>query len=194
VDIVAHGLWAAAGVTWAARRWPITRRAASGAVALAVMPDLPQYLPLVAWWLFGAGRWGALRDYAVALPGHEPALPAAVALLSHHLHCAAHSALVAGAASALVWPAIRAARWPLLGWWSHIAIDAFSHSADFYPVPLLYPLSYRGLDGIAWNKPAFMVFNYAALALVWLALSRSACAASRGQRDRRASIDAASNR
>lgn len=53
---------------------------------------------------------------------------------------------------------------PLLGWWSHIVIDVFTHSADFYPSPVFYPLTYWGFDGLAWNTPWFMVVNYLALA------------------------------
>ena len=62
---------------------------------------------------------------------------------------------------------------PLLGWWSHIVIDVFTHSAEFYPSPVLYPFTQRGFDGIAWNTPAFMAANYLALALAaaWLWLT-----------------------
>jgi hypothetical protein len=63
-----------------------------------------------------------------------------------------------------------AAGWwlPLLGWWSHIVIDVFTHSADFYPSPVLYPFTYRGFDGVSWNRPDFQVMNYGALVAVTL--------------------------
>ena len=63
---------------------------------------------------------------------------------------------------------------PLLGWWSHIVIDVFTHSADYYAVPVLYPFTERGFDGIAWTTPWLMVANYLALAAVgaWLLTSR----------------------
>jgi membrane-bound metal-dependent hydrolase YbcI (DUF457 family) len=51
-----------------------------------------------------------------------------------------------------------------IGWWSHIVIDVFTHSAEFYPVPLLYPLAYSGFDGLAWNTPWFMALTYPAIA------------------------------
>jgi hypothetical protein len=28
---------------------------------------------------------------------------------------------------------------------------------------VLYPFTYRGFDGMAWNEPRFMVWNYLAL-------------------------------
>ncbi len=49
---------------------------------------------------------------------------------------------------------------PLLGWWSHVLIDVFTHSADFYPSPVFYPVTYWGFDGVAWNTPWFMIINY----------------------------------
>jgi hypothetical protein len=87
-----------------------------------------------------------------------------VALLTRHLHCTLHSAVIAAAVTALVWARTKILWLPLLGWWSHIVIDVFTHSADFYPSPVLYPFTQRGFDGLAWNTPAFMAANYLALA------------------------------
>ena len=84
-----------------------------------------------------------------------------------------HGAPVAALVTAVLWAARRAFWIPLLGWWSHIVIDVFSHSADYYPVPVLYPFTERGFDGIAWNTPWFMVLNYALLALAGLWLWRT---------------------
>jgi membrane-bound metal-dependent hydrolase YbcI (DUF457 family) len=82
--------------------------------------------------------------------------------------------VVAGAATLALALAVRARRrrfWiPLLGWWSHIAIDVFTHSAAYYPAPVLYPFSQRGFDGLAWNTPWFLGLNYVVLAAVSLAL------------------------
>ena len=109
----------------------------------------------------------------MAVPGQEPWLPPWVQLGSHHLHCLMHSAPVAGLVTLIVW-AVRRAFWiPLIGWWLHIVIDVFTHSADYYAVPVLYPITMRGFDGEAWNTPWFMALNYLGLAAVWLWLWRS---------------------
>ena len=174
MDVVAHGLWAGVGVALLARRLSISPATAATTIGLAVLPDLLQMLPVIGWWWFGPGTAADARAFAVALPGHEPTLPAAVRLVSHHLHCSAHSALVAGVVTLLVWR-WRGSLWvPLLGWWSHILIDVPTHSADYYASPVLYPITQRGFDGIAWNTPWFMVLNYAALCIagLWL-LARS---------------------
>jgi len=170
MDILAHGLWVGIGVTWARRHWPVPHKAAAATVGLAVAPDLVQLAPLLTAALFGNEGVRLLSAYATALPGLEPALPPLVAMWTHHLHCIMHSAIVAAALTAIVW-AWRKALWvPLLGWWSHIVIDVFSHSADFYPSPVLYPITQRGFDGVAWNTPEFLITNYAAIALAVAAL------------------------
>ena len=174
MDIVAHTLWAAAGATVIHRRRPLTRSTVLVTLVLAALPDVIHLLPIASWWLFADGTFGALWGYAVAVPGQEPGLPPLVGLLSHHLHCVMHSAPIAGLVTLALW-AVRRTLWlPLLGWWSHIVIDVFTHSADYYPVPVLYPFTQRGFDGIAWITPWFMALNYTALAAVaiWLLMSK----------------------
>jgi hypothetical protein len=170
MDILAHALWAGAGVALIHRRRPIAPRTAVATIALAAMPDVGHMLPMLGWSLMGDGSLAQLWLYAIASPGQEPVVPPMVAMLSHHLHCTLHSAIVAGLATLLLWLALRSLWVPLLGWWSHIVIDIFTHSADFYPVSVLYPITQRGFDGIAWNTPWFMVLNYVALACtgLWL--------------------------
>jgi hypothetical protein len=166
MDTFAHALWAGIGITAASRRVPIPRCVALATVGMAVLPDLAHLLPLVA----SGGGLQTLVDYTLARPGTEPVLAPWVAMLAHHLHCILHSAVIAGVATLLV---LRWGRWllaPLLGWWSHIVIDVFTHSADFYPVPVLYPFTQRGFDGLAWNTPGFQVVNYSAIAVVLLVL------------------------
>jgi hypothetical protein len=168
MDIFAHALWAGAGISLVHRRWPVKPATAAAAVVLAALPDIPHLLPLLVWSIFGEGTFAALGGYAIAVPGQEPSMLPIVALLSHHLHCVMHSAIVAGAVTLLLW-AVRRSLWvPLLGWWSHIVIDIFTHSANYYPSPVFYPITQRGLDGIAWNTPWFMALNYAVLIFTWL--------------------------
>ena len=174
MDIVAHTLWAAAGATVLHRRQRLSRPAVIATLVLAALPDLIHLLPIAGWWLIGDGSFAALYAYAVAVPGQEPGLPPLVQLGSHHLHCVMHSAPVAALATGAVWVARRPFWIPLLGWWSHIVTDVFTHSADYYAVPVLYPFTDRGFDGIAWTTPWFMALNYLALVAVgvWLLAGR----------------------
>ncbi len=170
MDIVAHTLWAAAGATLIHRRRPLSRQTVITTLVLAALPDVLHLLPIAGWWIFADGSFAALRGSAVAIPGQEPGLPPMVQLLSYHLHCVMHSAPIAGFVTLMAWVARRAFWIPLLGWWSHIVIDVFTHSADYYAVPVLYPFTERGFDGIAWITPWFMALNYLALAAAGVSL------------------------
>ena len=97
MDIVAHTLWAAAGVTVLHRRRPLSRRTVVATLVLAALPDVLHLLPIAGWWLFADGSFAALRGYAVAVPGQEPGLPPWSSCWSHHLHCVMHSAPIAAA-------------------------------------------------------------------------------------------------
>ncbi len=178
MDIVAHTLWAAVGATVLHRLRPLPRPTAIATLVLAAVPDVLHLLPLAGWWLFADGSFAALRGYSLAIPGQEPPLPPLVQAWSHHLHCVMHSAPIAALVTGILW-AVRRTFWiPLFGWWSHIVIDVFTHSADYYAVPVLYPFSSRGFDGVAWISPWFMVLNYAALTAlsVWLFRGRKRAA------------------
>ncbi len=174
MDIVAHGLWAGAAVVALAPRRRPTRGVLGATVALGVLPDLVHMLPVVAWAIATRDASSAWQ-YAIATPGHGPAMPDLVQLLAHHLHCLLHSAVVAALVTVVVAWRWQRFWWPLLGWWLHIVIDVFTHSADFYPSPVFYPLTYWGFDGVAWNQPVFQLANYLALAGAcgWLWVSRS---------------------
>lgn len=170
MDIAAHGLWAGIGVALLAQRRVIPLRTALAAVALAMAPDLAQLLPLIVVAMFSSGGWTTLAAYSSALPGMEPTMPPLVALLTHHLHCILHSAVIAASVTLACWVFTRTLWLPLLGWWSHIMIDVFTHSKDFYPAPIFYPFTQWGFDGLAWNTPWFLIANHViiALVIVWL--------------------------
>ncbi len=174
MDIAAHALWAGAGVLIARGQMPslkITPLTVALTMVLAALPDVIHLLPLSGWWAFGSGTAADLYAYATASPGQEPPMPPWVRHFAHHLHCIMHSAITTAAGSLLLWLALRTLWIPLLGWWSHVVIDVFTHSAAFYPSPVLYPFTQQGFDGIAWNTPWFMLLNYSLLAAVWAHLT-----------------------
>ena len=173
MDILAHGLWTLAGGEVLRRRGLLTHRQLVAGATLAVAPDLLHMVPVLAGVLAGQVTAAELQAYATANPGEEPLLPAWVNALAHHSHCFMHSAVIAALASLLAWWLRPMWLYPLLGSWLHIATDVPTHSADYYAVPVLYPFTYRGLDGFAWTTPWFIALNYAALAAVGLWLYRT---------------------
>lgn len=173
MDTLSHALWVGAGAAVAHRAKLIDNRTIGAIVALAALPDVIHLAPIVAWALFGEGSFAVLYLYAIALPGQEPVMPAIVELLAHHFHCIMHSAIVASGVTLIALLAWRALWIPLLGWWSHIVMDVFTHSADYYPSPVLYPFTDRGFDGLAWNRPTYLALNYAFLVGIYFWLFRT---------------------
>jgi amino acid transporter len=60
--------------------------------------------------------------------------------------------------------------WIILGWPLHILADIPTHSYSFYPTPFLWPLVNVKFDGFSWGSGHFTLYNYLALALVYLGL------------------------
>ena len=173
-------MWAGIGVAVAARRWKISPGTAVATVAMPALPDLAQLLPLQGGALFEKDGVAVLSTYATASPRHRvtgggPCAVAADRASTHRLHCVMHRAVIAAAITLLVWACTTSLWIPRLGWWSHIVINVFTHSADFYPVPVLYPITDKGFDGLAWITRWFVVANDAALAVTvaFLRLTRS---------------------
>lgn len=175
MDVVAHTLWTGVAVVALHPRARITVPAIAAALSMAALPDVVQLLPIALWWLLGSGTWAALVAYAVAVPGQEPSVPSVVQLASHHLHCVMHSVPIVAFVSLCLWSTMRRVWAPLAAWWLHIVIDLFTHSSEYYAVPVLYPFTDRGFDGVAWNTPWFMALNYLALGAsgIWLAVRRA---------------------
>ena len=172
LDVIAHALWAgAAGWVLRRRRGPrISGRMVGAVVGLAVAPDVVPMLPVVAEGFSEPAPLQYLLAHIAARPGSEPSMSPLLHALSHHLHCALHSVVIAAVVTAMVWR-WRAAWLPvLLGWWLHIALDVPTHSDDYYPVPVFYPFTYWGVDGVAWNTPWMLAANYLALAVAYASL------------------------
>jgi hypothetical protein len=176
MDIFAHMLWTGARTVPGRQHVPIARRTVAATIVLAALPDVLQFVPVLGWIVFGAGSWHALAALATALPDRSPrcrppprchASPA-LPRPQRHLRRRADRA---------IWIATGSLWIPLLGWWSHILIDVLTHSADFYPAPVLYPFTYRGFDGLAWNTPWFLALNYAALGAFYIWAIRTRVAA-----------------
>jgi hypothetical protein len=68
-----------------------------------------------------------------------------------------------------VWLIMRKFPLILLAWGIHIISDVFTHSPEYFPTPVVWPVSdWKYLYGVSWGAPTFMIINYSALAVVYL--------------------------
>ena len=168
MDILAHALWTgAAGLGMRRRGITVSRRTMAAMVGVSLLPDVLPLVPVLAASVSQPEPFAFLREWVMAKPGTEPSMPPLLAALSHHLHCTMHSIVVLAAVTALAAWRWRAALLPLAALWLHVLIDIPTHSSEYYPVTILYPLSNSAFDGVAWTEPWLIAANYAVLAAVY---------------------------
>ena len=59
-----------------------------------------------------------------------------------------------------------------LPWYSNILLDIPTHTLQFFPTPVFYPLSDFGVDGTRWSDPVILVPNVILLAGLWFYVKR----------------------
>ncbi len=161
MDIVAHGLWAAAGAITVSRA-TTTRIRTIWAVWWGMFPDVLAFGPSII-----AGV------VLLLIRGREVISPGAPHVhLAAWLYPAAHSLVIFTLAFAAVSIVARRVVWEMLGWLLHILIDIPTHSYSYYATRFLWPVSNLRVNGVAWWTPWFWGATYAALAVVYVALWR----------------------
>lgn len=168
MDVFAHALWAAAAAR-AGKEKAAPEIRLRWAAAFGVFPDLFAFaLPVVA-----------------AFPHHPDHG------LAWRLYQLSHSLFVFAAAFGLVWWFRGRPLYEMLGWLLHILIDIPSHTTAFFPTPFLWPVAHYYVNGISWANRVFMLVNYSAIALAYMAWGLWIAQRSRREKRRRASVNAA---
>tara|TARA_B100000427_G_scaffold284063_1_gene256724 strand:+ start:73 stop:558 length:486 start_codon:yes stop_codon:yes gene_type:complete len=57
---------------------------------------------------------------------------------------------------------------PMLAWPFHIILDFFTHSIEYFPTPIFWPLSNYRFDGIPWSNPYIMIINAICIFLIFI--------------------------
>jgi hypothetical protein len=162
MEIVAHGLWAAAAAITAKRSTEAKIRV-GWAVWWAAFPDVLAFGPSVAagLWLWFAGGPNSAPGDGHILPHVHIGLP---------LYPAGHSLLVFLLVFGIAAILARRIVIEMLGWLLHILIDIPTHSFSYYATRFLWPVADFRIDGIAWWTPWFWAATYAALVVVYFRL------------------------
>ena len=164
MEIIAHGLWAAAAAITARNTWG-TKIRTGWTVWWAVFPDVLAFGPPVA-----AGLWLKVADPAAVAGSYGHLVPRV--RIGLPLYPAGHSLLVFLLVFGLVALARRRVAWELLGWLLHVLIDIPTHSYSYYATRFLWPVSDMRIDGVPWWTPWFWVATYGALAAVYFGMWR----------------------
>ena len=57
---------------------------------------------------------------------------------------------------------------PMLAWPFHILLDFFFHSKEYFPTPILWPISNYQFDGIPWSNPYVWLGNVGCIIFLFL--------------------------
>ena len=83
------------------------------------------------------------------------------------LYNISHSFITAFVFIAIVYFVKKDLTWPMLAWPTHIIVDLFTHSIEFFPTPIFWPLSNYRFDGIPWSNIYVFTTNIILIFLIF---------------------------
>ena len=83
------------------------------------------------------------------------------------LYNISHSLITAFVFIAIVYFIKKDLTWPMLAWPVHIIVDLFTHSIEFFPTPIFWPLSNYRFDGIPWSNIYVFTTNIVLIFLIF---------------------------
>ena len=86
----------------------------------------------------------------------------------YSLYDFSHSLVIASIFIFIVYKINKDFAFPMLAWISHIMLDFFTHSLEFFPTPIFWPLSDYHFDGIPWSNPIIFFVNVLLIFLLFI--------------------------
>ncbi len=155
MDILSHGLWG--GIIWGRKN----KKSFWKSFFFGIGPDFLSF-----------GVFFIMRIIQTVSNGSLNLRPGAPAIAEipqyvHTLYNITHSFLIFALAFAIVWFFVKKPIWEMLAWPFHIFLDLFTHSAEFFPTPYIWPLRYTPIDGIPWSTPIIFFTNVFFLVVIY---------------------------
>ena len=185
MDVFSHGLWSAT-VAKGSNKFKYAKLSPWLAAWWGVFPDVFAFgIPMV--WLVLSIINGSI-DPAVLRGTHSEEPPQVfqshnpLSDLAPHLYNISHSLVVFLFIFGLVflikklvekglsWKQLMP--WEMLAWLGHILCDIPTHTPQFYPTPIFWPISdWKFRYGFSWGQWWFMALDYGLLVIVFLIIS-----------------------
>ena len=86
----------------------------------------------------------------------------------YSLYDISHSMVIASIVIFIAYKINKAFAFPMLAWPAHIILDFFTHSIEFFPTPILWPISDFKFDGIPWSNPIIFFTNVLLIFLLFI--------------------------
>ena len=150
MDTLSHALWGKGLFGYRKYRW--------FSFLFGVMPDL---LSFGIYFLFNL----IVNPFTMKLGKPELSeLPDWVFLLYDF----SHSFIIAMIFILIVYKINKDFCFPMLAWPFHILLDVFTHSVEYFPTPIFWPISNYRFDGIPWSNPYVMLINIICIFLIFI--------------------------
>ena len=86
----------------------------------------------------------------------------------YSLYDISHSLVIASIFIFIAYKINKEFAFPMLAWPAHIKLDFFTHSIEFFPTPILWPISDFKFDGIPWSNPIIFFTNVLLIFLLFI--------------------------
>ena len=86
----------------------------------------------------------------------------------YSLYDISHSLVIASIFIFIAYKINKEFAFPMLAWPAHIILDFFTHSIEFFPTPILWPISDFKFDGIPWSNPIIFFTNVLLIFLLFI--------------------------
>ena len=86
----------------------------------------------------------------------------------YSLYDISHSMVIVSIIIFIVYKINKEFAFPMLAWPAHIILDFFTHSIEFFPTPILWPISDFKFDGIPWSNPIIFFTNVLLIFLLFI--------------------------
>jgi len=85
-----------------------------------------------------------------------------------YLYDFSHSLIIALICIAVIYKINKDFCFPMLAWPFHIVLDFFTHSKEYFPTPIFWPISDYRFDGIPWSNPFIWFGNLFLIILIFI--------------------------
>lgn len=170
MDVFSHGLWAGALFKFLNLKRAKNKFKFWAAVFWGVFPDLFAFtIPVILMFFYALS--GQIDFANMPQPSMiEPSIPSqldSTINLSYTLYNLSHSLIIFALVFGFAYLIFKKPKWILGAWLLHIIMDIPTHSYEFYPTPILWPLSSWKLDGFRWANEWFLIMDAILLAAVY---------------------------
>jgi hypothetical protein len=172
MDVFSHGLWAGALFKFINLKRKKDKFSFWLAAFWGVFPDLFAFsIPFLL--MFYVAIFQGVDFSKLPHPSSmEPMIPqlSSILNLSSTLYNVSHSIIVFFIVFFIVYLIFRKPVWILGAWLLHIIIDVPTHSYQFYPTPIFWPISSHKFNGIGWANEYFIIVDILLLIAVYFYL------------------------